>query len=1439
MKTLRMRMREDLGSIPGCFPDGSPAGQVVAYEIMQSTQISCPLEMHKIAVPRCDAVFDANCEGNTEIPFVRAKYDKQTGHGFNSPREQVNERTSWIDASFLYSTQEPWVAALRSWQNGTLAEGPMSGYPPLNGPHIPLINPAPPQIHRLMNPERLFMLGDPRINENPGLLSFGLILYRWHNIQARRIQAENPTWTDEEVFQGARRWVIATLQKITLYDFLPAVLADDKVVPPYTNYHPHVPPGISHAFATAAFRFPHSIVPPALLFRKRNNGKCEFRNEVGGYPALRLCQNWWNAQDIVQEYSVDEIVLGMASQIAEREDSIVVEDLRDFVFGPMHFTRLDVVAISIMRGRDNGLPPYNELRKSFNLSIKNWTTINPILYEKNPKMFIELEALYKGDISQLDAYVGGMLETNGEGPGELFGAVILDQFLRLRDGDRFWFENTLNGLFNESEIEKIRSITLRDIIRETTSIDDTELQQNVFFWKDGDPCPQPFQVNTSGLEPCVPFMRFDHFTGNEVTYIFSCIALGIIPLVCIGIGYLLIQKRKKMGGEVPPCFKLIDEDSNKQHSTVFAVEQLENKNEKELLNMPAIEWLNENHCRSVTLIVDMRPSIRLEKRRGGLLRCLDLSDVNFLEVTVSEPSSSSIYGPFMLISIPKHYDVLVRVYNDCQCGQLLRTLGSALGKQDKQLHVNQCPTERILEMAETQERRQRKLDHFFREAYSKAFNAPQLSDRSAHWNKAVSDEVLGTTVTKAELADALGMQETDLFVERMFACMAKQHSSQITFQEFLDVVSRFASGSLRDKLELIFDMCDRSGRGRVERHEFCEFVKSLNVAAGVRIEEAMQDDVIDAVLQTSGVHSDSSVLTYKDFESIFCQTDEMRRPMGVHMRGAKLKINLDETDSLNSFALASEDAGCLQTNWFTHLLSFLETYRQHIFILFMFSAINLLLFFERFWHYRYETEHRDLRRVMGVGIAITRGAAASLSFCMGFILTTVCRNVITLLRETPLGEYIPFDSAITFHKMVAILAGFWAAVHTIGHCINFYHVATQSQDGLQCLFQEAVFGSNFLPSISYWFYGTLTGITGILLVAIMSIIYVFSAPAVMKQAYHAFRITHLLNVLLYALTILHGLPKLLDSPKFTYYVIGPIILLIIDRIIGMRQQYKKLQILRASILPSDIIYIEFKRPHSFRFRSGQWVRVSCPAFSCTFNELHAFSLASAPQALTLELYIKAVGPWTWNLRNELICAQANGTPLPVLHISGPYGDGNQDWHQYEVAVLIGGGIGVTPYASTLTDLVLEKSSGKHTAIKCRKVYFLWICSTHKNYEWFIDVLKNVEQLDKDNVLETHIFVTQFFHKFDLRTTMLYICEKHFRGSADGRSMFTGLKASNHFGRPNFAAFLKFLHSKHKEVNEIGVFSCGPDSINKQIRSSCIEANRSRDPPSFHHRFETF
>ena len=61
------------------------------------------------------------------------------------------------------------------------------------------------------------------------------------------------------------------------------------------------------------------------------------------------------------------------------------------------------------------------------------------------KKINKLANLYDFKIDRLDAYVGGMLEADGNGPGELFSAIIKDQFLRLRESDRFWFENRQNG----------------------------------------------------------------------------------------------------------------------------------------------------------------------------------------------------------------------------------------------------------------------------------------------------------------------------------------------------------------------------------------------------------------------------------------------------------------------------------------------------------------------------------------------------------------------------------------------------------------------------------------------------------------------------------------------------------------------------------------------------------------------------------------------------------------------------------------------------------------------------------------------------------------------------------------------------------------------------------------------------------------------------------
>lgn len=64
----------------------------------------------------------------------------------------------------------------------------------------------------------------------------------------------------------------------------------------------------------------------------------------------------------------------------------------------------------------------------------------------------------------------------------------------------------------------------------------------------------------------------------------------------------------------------------------------------------------------------------------------------------------------------------------------------------------------------------------------------------------------------------------------------------------------------------------------------------------------------------------------------------------------------------------------------------------------------------------------------------------------------------------------------------------------------------------------------------------------------------------------------------------------------------------------------------------DITYIEFKRPANFDYQSGQWVRIACLTHGA--NEYHPFTLTSAPHEDTLSLHIRALGPWTWNIRQE-------------------------------------------------------------------------------------------------------------------------------------------------------------------------------------------------------------
>lgn len=1396
-------------------------GQLVTSEIVMSSESGCPIEMHRIDIEKCDDVYDKECRGDRYIPFHRASYDKKTGQSPNAPREQINQVTSWIDGSVIYSTREPWVSAMRSFKNGTFKTDKDGVMPIRNSMRVPLFNNPAPHMMKANKMEKLFLLGDPRTNQNPALLTLSILFFRWHNVVAKRIRNRHPDWSEEDVFQGARRFVIATLQNIIVYEYLPAFIGEE--LPDYEGYQSDLHPGISHAFQSAAFRFGHSLIPPGLY---RRDSQCNYRKTEMGHMALRLCSTWWDANEILSNYDFEELLMGMSSQLAEREDSLLCSDVRDKLFGPMEFTRRDLGALNIMRGRDNGLPDYNTARSFYKLAkIEKWEDINPELFKNRPELLTNLVSVYNNDINNVDVYVGGMLESFGR-PGELFRAIILEQFARLRDSDRFWFENEDNDFFTKEEIEQIKNIKLWDIIVNTTNINGTDLQKNVFYWVDGDPCPQPKQLNASMMEPCMMLEGYDYFENNEIAYIYSCIFILFVPVFCACAGYGVIKLQNKRRRRL----RIQQEELKKNGSCKLPVD-----------TMMVQEWLHVNHKRIVKVKFGPDASIYIIGRKGEKLRTVDLSNTDQVYVEESLGMSGK-RKQIVAIKVPKDYDMVFELDTVGLMRKFMNKLEMFLGSHKKTLICSQVSRDVILSRAETKERRQKKLEHFFREAYGLTFGLRpgERRRRSVSNDEGEVMSVMYASLTKSEFASALGMKADAVFVKKMFNIVDKDSDGRISFQEFLDTVVLFSRGKTEDKLRIIFDMCDNDRNGVIDKLELSEMLRSLvEIARTTSLSDDHVTELIEGMFQDAGLQH-KEFLTYSDFKEMMKEYKGDFVAIGLDCKGAKQNFldystNVARMTSFHVEPASDSDKGPLRIKW-NSLTTFLEENRQNIFYLFIFYVITIALFVERFIHYSFMAENTDLRHIMGVGIAITRGSAASLSFCYSILLLTMSRNLLTKLKDFSIQQYIPLDAHIQFHKIAACTALFFSLLHTVGHIINFYHISTQPVDNLRCLTNEIRFSSEFKPGITFWLFQTITGVSGIMLYILMCIIIIFAHPAIRKKAYNFFWQTHSLYILLYILSLVHGLARLTGPPRFWIFLIGPGTIYILDKMVSLRTKYIPLDVIETELLPSDVIKVKFYRPPNLKYLSGQWVRLACTAFKNM--EFHSFTLTSAPHENFLSCHIKAQGPWTWKLRNYFDPCNYNPDDHPKILLEGPFGGGNQDWYKFEVAVMVGGGIGVTPYASILNDLVFGTSTNRYSGVACKKVYFLWICPSHKHFEWFIDVLRDVEKKDVTNVLEIHIFITQFFHKFDLRTTMLYICENHFQRLSK-TSIFTGLKAVNHFGRPDMTSFLKFVQKRHSYVSKIGVFSCGPRPLTKSVMSACEDVNKGRQLPYFVHHFENF
>ncbi|GLU11707.1 hypothetical protein SLE2022_284330 [Rubroshorea leprosula] len=750
---------------------------------------------------------------------------------------------------------------------------------------------------------------------------------------------------------------------------------------------------------------------------------------------------------------------------------------------------------------------------------------------------------------------------------------------------------------------------------------------------------------------------------------------------------------------------------------------------------------------------------------------------------------------------------------------------------------------------------------------------------------------------KDKFGVCVGMGDTKEFAMEVFDAIARRKGisteNGITKDELKLFWQELTSGDLDSRLQIFFDMCDKNGDGKLSEEEVKEII-ALSASAN-KLGKLKEQATTYASLIMEELDPDH--LGYIEI----WQLEVLLRGLGASDDNTKLN---KKTQSLAKAMIPRRYRNPI-SKYLTMTSDFLNDYWKRIWVISVWLFINLFLFYWKF----YEFYGSSTYQITGFCVCIAKGSAEALKFNMALILLPVCRRTLTKLRESFLNKLIPFDDNINFHKLIALVIAIWTAIHTIMHlACNYPKLSSCPMDKFM-VFVGPVFGHK-QPTYGDLMYNTV-GITGVLMIIIMGFSSTLATHSFRRNViklpwplnnlagFNAFWYAHHLLVLAYVLLILHGYFLMLPKPwylKTTWiYVLVPLILYASERLLTTQQEQKhQVNVIKAVIYSGNVLALYMTKPPGFKYKSGMYLFVKCPDLSGF--EWHPFSITSAPKDDYLSVHIRTLGDWTTALRNIFakVCEPLTVEPkrgnlmrmetrdirqsnsekdnteavaiFPQIFIKGPYGAPAQDYKKYDILLLIGLGIGATPFISIIKDLLSHiKPGGPLTVspveneipvcmatcdqgcfnIKSRptllpldqdsvmssikpkkrypqRAYFYWVTREQGSFEWFKGVMNDIAEFDKNKVIEMHNYLTSVYAEGDARSALIQMVQK-IQQAKNGLDIFSESRITTHFARPNWRKVFSGLANTHQS-SRIGVFYCGSATLTKPLKKLCKEFN---------------
>jgi predicted ferric reductase len=308
--------------------------------------------------------------------------------------------------------------------------------------------------------------------------------------------------------------------------------------------------------------------------------------------------------------------------------------------------------------------------------------------------------------------------------------------------------------------------------------------------------------------------------------------------------------------------------------------------------------------------------------------------------------------------------------------------------------------------------------------------------------------------------------------------------------------------------------------------------------------------------------------------------------------------------------------------------------------------------------------HTDFQRVT---TSIARGCGAILNLNLAAVLLVASRSLVAFLRETPLALIVSFDALMPgAHAVIGsliVIAGF---IHAGTHWATYIakRIWSPGLDGYTSLF-----------------------VTGMGLCLVFSLIRLSAWESIRRKHYEIFRRIHVGgSIIAFALLCVHGFHR--GVPSTWKWVLGPALIYSVDYAMRvMREKRSYIFVNKHSAIFQGQSVLRLRLPRVFHFQAGQYAELKVPAISKA--QWHPFTIASAPHEAEMVFYVKAAGDWTTELfqlfANRLREGYGPGDDIEV-HIRGPFSTPATKFDQFEHLILIGGGVGATPFCSVVKSL---------------------------------------------------------------------------------------------------------------------------------------------------------